>query len=435
VAPISSNLEEFPGIVLAYSTPSGTFSGDGPGDHSIYTEVVTSLFRHSRNLDSLLNSVRANVADKYRRAYPLRTGIQEPVTRGRFAGDWCVWACLPADEEEPVADVGQPEHNAGVPVDRALAWPAIEKRHLPAAALFTRAALQEATVAQPAPPRPSTVVPRVMTVFDKASRVKEAPATTSPPPPAADASDEGMRFDIFWCEGGLGSEDRRIRATTIAADLAGEASVSAGSKSVLSEKLRSQISTVRVRALSQSSNTNTGYRYKDDIVVYDPGLKNEVGWVHNVARITQPALKPVGEGSQSSGYMSIFVCKGPAEYAELRSKLYLQVPQEDQKKPGQVLLRDLAANIPGLNVMQGIEFRPGPAYTEVRFFYPEDRDNAFAAAAQLEASLKRGVKVRYISSLAGKTNPGVVEVWLGKLDPALAIDEAGNLTSVPVASK
>ena len=436
IAPISHNADstdDFFGIVVAYSSPNGTYSLDGPGDHSIYTDIFSGLLKQRSTLDSVLNSLRSKVAAKYRDAYPNRTGTQEPVIRGRFAADWCVWACRPSADDDPVAALEHPERSAlalvGAANDGADPIPTFGAPRL-AARLMARAALQETSAAPGAiaPQKPPLLVPRTFTIFDKLARPVTAPAT-----PTTSAPAEGMSFDVFWCDEGAGAEDRSKRATNIAAALAGEANESAAEK-ILPESFRKQISTVRVRTLSASANAISGYRYKDDIVVYDPESKSELQWAHAVAKLTKPALKPAGEGSHSSGYMSIFVCKASA-YAETQSKLFLQVPAKDQRIPGQAILDDITRNVPSISVMRGIEVRrDGPVYTEVRFYYQEDRDNAFSLTAELEKLLKRGIKLRYMPRLASKTKPGLLELWLGRSDQPLAVDEGGNLTNRPGGS-
>lgn len=443
IAPISHNADstdDFFGIVVAYSSPNGTYSLDGPGDHSIYTDIFSGLLKQRRTLDSVLNSLRLKVAAKYRDAYPNRTGTQEPVIRGRFAADWCVWACQPSADDDPVAALERPEQSAlalsnrvlakEAPEDGVVLIPSFGARSL-AVRLMSKAAFQDTLTgaASATPQKLPVFVPHIFTLFDKSAQPKLTPTTATPSVPA-----EGMNFDIFWCDEGAGAEDRAKRATNIAAALAGEANDSPSQK-LLSEKFRNQISSVRVRTLSASANTISGYRYKDDVVVYDPDIKSELQWAYAVARLSKPALKPAGEGSHSSGYMSVFVCKGPKEDVETRSKLFLQVPANDQKIPGQAILRDITRNVPSINVIRGIEVRPdGPIYTEVRFYYQQDRDNAFSLTAELEKLLKRGIKLRYMPRLAPKTKPGLLELWLGRRDPPLVVDEGGNLTNRPGGS-
>ncbi|WP_310467980.1 caspase family protein [Sphingomonas sp.] len=421
VSPLSNNPEDFPGIVVAYSTPSGQFSADGNGDYSIYTGALGGLLRHSSYLDSVLNKLRGKVAEEYRQQFPHRTGIQEPVTRGRFAGDWCVWACPPSSENGPVAALSDPQAVAMAAVEPAATRPLAP--YPSTAALFTMAAFQESPPTPVAPPMTRRFgTTRTMTVFDKRELVR-----STPPAP----EEEGMRFDIFWCEGGAGADQRAERAQRLAAALAGEASEETAARSALPENLRRQISSVRVRALSASSNTISGYRYKDDLIVYDPGNKAEFGWANAVSRIADPGLTLAAEGSQTTGYMSIFVCKAPDEYALARTKVYLQVPDRNQRAPGRLLLQNLSTSLPALEIIDGIETRPdGPPRTEIRYYYQDDRDNAFATAAQMETLLKRGVKVKLMSKLAPTTKPGFLEVWLGSADPPLVVDQAGQVTSL-----
>lgn len=428
ITALSSNSEEFTGIVIAYSTSAGHFSGDGFGSHSIYTSALSSLLDPPRNLDSVLNKLRTAVAREYKKAYPNRIGIQEPVTHGRFTGDWCVLACIPTPDlvpvaaqplVTPIADRKGPPEGIIVPPASALLRvsfqvPPVENS---AGKLIVSGSLTPASQTQST----SGATPAIRTIYD-ASTSGEAQAIRS---------SSGMRFDVFWCDGGVGSDEREHRAAEIASALSHEA---------IARQLDAQpasseaglpagqfIASVRLRRLTATANTASGYRYSDDWIVYDKNDVNELAWSNFASRAVGGSLKPYPDTAKTPEYISIFVCRAPEQQTNLKTVIYLQVPTNQLKQPGRILLEELTYQVPTVKSAGGIETRgDGPFHTEVRFYDEEERNNAFATANVLEKLLNRPVRVQFIPRLASASTLGHMEIWLGRSDPPLSENGRGT---------
>ena len=431
---------DFNGIVIAYSTPAGEFSGDGFGNHSIYTSALVKVLRPAKTLDSSLNALLLAVAKEYKKAYPYRTKTQTPAMSGRFSGDWCLFEC-PEEAQAPIATrayaspvpAGDPHSDAEIrktspmiqraafslPSSRAslneyspsISYALVSEvsnKSAPqlAAAVHTTSATQVAS----APQASSSI----RTIYDRDANYKDSSVPAS----------NGMHFDVFWCDGGDGSVDRENHAFEIASALGQEATALQTATAPTSDsnglRINQFITSVRLRRLTATANTTAGFRYTDDLIIYDKNDPNEVEWSKVVSKLVGPDLKPYGDTATTPNYMSIFVCRAPQQQTKGKTLIYLQVPADNLKPSGHLLLKDLNRRVPTVKDAGGIETRSdGPLSTEVRFYNEEERDAAFAAAKAMEEILKQPVKVQFIPRLANADTAGHMEIWLGKSDPPL----------------
>jgi hypothetical protein len=431
ITSLSSNAEEFTGIVIAYSTSAGEFAGDGSGPHSIYTLALSSLLDPPRNLDSVLNKLRTVVAREYKKAYPNRLGIQEPVTHGRFTGDWCVFACKPTSDVVPVMARTTPtplQHRSNpAEVSSVSLTPHLRRVSFSLQPQSSRAQ-PVASSKSPAPPSDQSA-PAIQT-----SQAIRTVYEAGPADEAATVRKLGMHFDIFWCAGGAGADDRERRAAEIASALGREAGahqegeIGLGSDNAL--PANQFIASVRLRRLTAAANTSSGYRYYDDLVVYDQDDAGERAWSQVAARAGGGKLKPSADTSKTPGYISVFVCREPDKQTPPETTIYLQVPSDRQKQPARKFLEQLTNQVPTIKAAGGIETRSnGPLHTEVRFYDEEERNNAFATAKVMEQLLGRTVSVQFIPRLATSSTLGHMEIWLGKTDPPLSVNLQGVIPS------
>jgi len=414
---LSANDYHFTGTVVAYSTAGGAYADDGVGDHSIYTKALTSLLVPSWNLNQVLDGIRPRVEILHRREFPHRRSIQEPDTRGRFNGDWCVYACPPRVEPPPLdvaaTDPPRPILAAvgGLPRIRTLVQsPADALAGPPRTAVQAITPRVSAPVLQKAAPRQEP--PRV--VFDPAEG--KALALTAPRP-------TGVQFDVFWCDGGPGADARRAHAGQIADALDREGKKQAAAATP--PRPDQAIGVVRALQLSASANAQNGFRYSDDVVIYDAGDSREIAWSRRAAELGRYAITPQADVAKTPGYISIFVCKAPQP--DFSTLIYFQAPDERLRAVGSAMMAQLIAAIPTTSKVRDIEVRrDGPRFTELRFYHPEDRDNVFRAAAVMERILQQPVTIKYLSQYTEVTKPGRMEIWLGQDVP---VTSTAQLTS------
>jgi hypothetical protein len=389
---LSSNSDEFKGVVIAYATPAGMFAGDGFGPSSIFTGAFVDLLKPPRRLDSVLNKLRGNVVKATRAQYPNRKTIQEPAIKGRFVADWCVWRCAPEIEPAPVA----------------LLEPA-KTRHLAANPLLLRIGLLAPQAAAPTPP-PTEAHPANKSV-GLPRTVYQSELDGAPIDP------QGLRFDVFWCSGDAGDELRQAYANQVAQDIGFDALSQASDRPTAAGASRRNIrvSSVRVRELSAEANTFIGYRYSGDYAIYDAGDGNELLWAKYASRVSQYRISPRAETEKTPGYVSVFVCG--LDLKSSSTQIYLQIPPKIAKSTGQAVLDAISTDARTIN--HGIEVRDeGPDRTEIRFYHLEDRDNVFMVAKALERILGEDVIVRFLSRYTASTSSGRMEVWLGQdLEP------------------
>lgn len=413
---------DFSGIVIAYSTPHGEFSGDGFEGHSIFTTALVQELQPAKNLDSSLNALRRAVDIAYRRAYPQRTTSQVPVVTGRFSADWCLTQCAP---QLPTATRALTNT---VPSSRNLSED--EVRHvvpevnlatsaLPAAShilLATMATVQSQETPTPQGPGFTT------TIYDRAAGQQDFSVPVQ----------SGMHFDVFWCDGGDGAVDRQKRAFDIASALGEEAFAIERAGLPFTDlhgfEIKQFITSVRLRRLTTNANSGLGFRYSDDVIVYDKNDANEAGWAKVISNLRDSDLNQDGRSVNTPRYMSIFVCRAPKPEQQSKTLIYLQVPNDNLKSAGHLLLKDLNRLVPTVKDDGGIETRSnGPLSTEVRFFTEEERDSAFATAKAVEQILGRPVKVQFMPRLANTSTPGHIEMWIGKNDSVLDKNALGAI--------
>uniref|UniRef100_UPI0035CAA544 caspase family protein n=1 Tax=uncultured Sphingomonas sp. TaxID=158754 RepID=UPI0035CAA544 len=436
VGPLTSNVK-FRGVVVAYSTTPGGFSSDGPGTHSPYSSAWASLIQPERTIDDILNNLDAALIAHYRAVGTAGTPSQISESTGHTSGTWCIWACPRRAEPNPVT------RGAAA----AAAVPGLSLGSYRGGSLAVLKASY--TVSQEGEPRPRSgrpgPVPMVLTspvstrvVFDVQSHAGASALRPASP----------MRFDVFWCDGGAGTDDRQTRASAIAEWLGRFAEGRLGG--VLREAQpgvdpkEQVITSVRVRRLSPGANVNEGYRYSDDVAVYDVDDARELAWTKLVSQAAAGGIAARADPGRTPGYMSVFVCRAPRMSAA-PTLAYLQVPTDDQKVPARLLMKEVARKVPSLTVISGVETRAdGPLKTEIRFYGDEDRDTVFDTAAQLETVLGREVRIQYMPRLLDPAARGYIEVWLGRDDPPLpttgsqtttSAGKTAGLAAVPLASR
>lgn len=412
---LSAN-EDFRGVVVAYSTTSAQYSSDGPGKHSPYSAAWASLLQPARTLDSMLNHLNTAMEDQYKALGDKDLPRQVPSSSGRFSGDWCLWAC---PREQELAPVSRPATSA------SLMRPAIALIRGNEAGAFHPVVYMLDPDGDAAGQQrsdtgtghlanvPSTPVihQQSLTIFDVQSRPEAAALRPGAP----------MRFDVFWCDGGADAEARFSRARDLAQALGrladtrlAQATRSPQSTTASSGQL---ITSIRLRRLSPGANVMPGYRYTDDIVLYDADDEREVAWSKLVAQISDGAVQQRQDSGRTPGYISIFVCRAQAA-ATPPTVAYLQVPSDDQRGVGRSIMAELGRLVPSLRPAKGIETRTdGPLRTEVRFYADEDRDTVFATTARLETILGRDVRIQYMPRLLSPASRGHMEIWFGRDDP------------------
>jgi hypothetical protein len=425
---------DFNGIVIAYSTPHGEFSGDGFKDHSIFTAALVEELRPSKNLDSSLNSLRKAVDIAYRQAYPQRTKSQIPVVTGRFSADWCLTECPPQTPAATRAFTNTlPSRQSPTETEVPQTAPYIDQAPLllssfhtslrSSAAHISLAATETSptnAIQQIAPTVQSRETPAsqasgfTQTIYDRNANKQDFSLPAQP----------GMHFDVFWCDGGDGSADREKRALDIASALGKEASALETASLPITDsnglQIKQSITSVRLRRLTTIANTGSGFRYSDDVIVYDKNDANEAAWTKVVSKLTDSDLNQDGGSANTPKYMSIFVCRAPKPEKQAKTLIYLQVPNDNLKSAGHLLLKDLSHLVPTVKDAGGIETRSdGPLSTEVRFYNDGERDSAFATAKAMEQVLGEPVKVQFIPRLANAGTIGHMEIWIGRTDPVL----------------
>jgi hypothetical protein len=185
-------------------------------------------------------------------------------------------------------------------------------------------------------------------------------------------------------------------------------------------QINQSIASVRLRRLTASANTTSGFRYWQNVIVYDQNDANEAVWSKVVSKLGGSDLNPYGGKGNTPNYMSIFVCRAPRPQPEAKTLIYLQVPNDNLKPSGHLLLKDLTRLVPTVKDAGGIQTRiDGPLSTELRFYNEEERDSVFATAKAIEQVLGKPVKVRFIPRLASAGTAGHMEIWLGRNDPPL----------------
>ena len=419
IAALGAQLD-FNGIVIAYSTPHGEFSGDGFKDHSIFTGALVTQLGPSKNLDSSLNSLRKAVDRAYRAAYPQRTKSQVPVVTGRFDGDWCLTQCPP-----PIHVVTRtftdtiPASQLANGIKVFYTGPDLQQasfRKSVRPTITNAVAVQQTTPALrgQADPASQGLSALTQTIYDR-----EAKKENFNTPAQA-----GMHFDVFWCDGGEGSDDREKRALDIASALGKEASaLETASLPIIDSngfQIKQSISSVRLRRLSAIANTGAGFRYTNDVVVYDEKNANETEWSKVISKLSGADLSHDGGSANTPNYMGIFICRAHNGEKDSKTLIYLQVPKENLKPSGHLLLKGLSHVVPSVEDAGGIETRSdGPLSTEIRFYNQEERDSVFATAKAMEQVLGKRVKVQFIPRLANEGTAGHMEIWLGRNDPAL----------------
>ena len=419
---------DFNGIVIAYSTPHGEFSGDGFGDHSIFTAALVEELHPSKNLDSSLNSLRKAVDVAYRKAYPQRTNSQIPVVTGRFSGDWCLTECPP---QPPIAvRVSANTSPSSQSLDESEvveAKPGVQRAPSapPSFHIFTHSDTAHIlTVATRSAPKSALkqIAPTVQ------SREPQAPQASSLTRTIydRDANKEdfslparsGMHFDVFWCDGD-GSEDREKRALDIASALRKEGSALETATLPITDsnglQIKQSIRSIRLRRLTTFANTGPGFRYSDDVIVYDKNDPNEVTWSEVITKLSDSELRQEGSSASTPNYIGIFVCRAHMPEKATKNLIYLQVPNDNLKSSAHLLLKNLVRRVPSVKDAGGTETRSdGPLSTEVRFYNEEERDSAFATVKALEQVLGKSVKVQFIPQFGNAQTAGHIEIWLGK---------------------
>lgn len=426
---LSASPDQYTGIVVAYATSAGNFAKDGFGQNSIYTKALTDLFLPTRNFDSVLDRVRTAVAAAYAKNYPNQHSIQEPDTRGRFTGDWCVYACPPDAEPLPLAAA-----SGGPTLAFASRGAVLQRLAGPADVIVVAQANATPRVAAPAASaavmKPVQRLDPPKVVFDRAQSTAGASAGASASATAAPAAqaalpEPAMRFDVFWCDGGAEAADRERRANEIAAALGVEAQRRQNNQAFTAvgraeQHLNQSIGSVRVRELSPEANAAFGYRYASDVAIYDAGDEAEVQWSRFAAKIGGFSIAPKAETNKTPGYMSIFVCRGARTSGP--TAIFLQAPTPAMQKAGNAILQQLAERLPQVFTTRPTELRTdGPQSTEIRFYHAEDRDNVFKTAAAIEQVLGHPVKVKFLQQYANLAPAGRMEVWLGVTEAPVSL--------------
>jgi len=427
---------DFYGIVIAYSCPHGEFSGDGFKDHSIFTAALVEVLAPSKTLDKSLNSLRNAVEIAYRKAYPQRTKSQIPVVTGRFSGDsdWCLTECPPqtlaatrsfTNTSLSSQSLNETEVRQTAPdIDRDIFVLSSFHTSLHASiAHISFAATENApknAIQQIAATVQSRETPAsqasgfTQTIYDRNANKQDFSLPTQ----------SGMHFDVFWCDGGDGSADREKRALDIASALGKEASALETASLPVTDstglQIKQSITSVRLRRLTTIANTGSGFRYSDDVIVYDKNDANEAVWSQFISKLSDSDLNQDGSSANTPKYISIFVCRAPKLEKKANTLIYLQVPNDNLKSLGHLLLKDLNRLVPTVKDAGGIETRSdGPLATEIRFYNEEERDSAFATAKAMEQVLGKPVKVQFIPRLANAGTIGHMEIWIGRTDPVL----------------
>jgi Caspase domain len=391
-ASLSSSDLHFPGVVFAYPTTKGLFADDGFGAHSIFTESLASLLASDRRIDDVLNYVGKRVRDRYQKAYP-GEGWKLPEIKDRFNARWCVWACRPDSTPNP--------QNAASHASISLPpYASLVALQLPLLATST---------VSTAPP---VMLPPTSSVYQ--SSIPETELTAP-----------GMSIDVFYCTDGPGAEMRAERAARLAGELATDARVDQvtgrSEKQIFDRAAWATIGSVRLRRLSQTSNTAFGFRYSGDVINVDANEKFEAAWAARLLDQYDPKLTQLVNKGRSPGYLSIAICSVPDDPARPPATLYLQVPTKALKRDGAALMVQLQTNISGVRSAEGVEVRnDGPDRTELRYYFPEDRDHVFAVASAIESQLDIQTRIQFLPKLANASLKGFIEIWFGKEEENLS---------------
>lgn len=358
-----------PGILLAVSTQDG----DTAADNSAYADAIKALIRPKEQISTILT----RVANKVYNDTKLTGHPQIPTMSGGL-----IVPCFAGCAVKPSETLEQPETHAST-------VPSMQIRQAGAARFIRAAYLSEATPLASAP-------------IGQAARAQTSAIESLYSDPALSGPSQvsGSRVDVFWCEGGANAESRKTLARRYGAMLADRARSSRG-----------DLVSVRLRPLSINANGFAGYRFLHNSVVVDSGDRIERGVGQSVIAA---GFAPIEQLSSLStpNYSSVFVCQTDARTTP--GRVYWQAPGEQEKKLAQSLIANLDEITGQFHSVDGIEITPNsPSDTEIRYYFPDDRDIAFRLADSLQRALKHEVPVKLFQSLAERTSPGVAEVWMG----------------------
>lgn len=211
---------------------------------------------------------------------------------------------------------------------------------------------------------------------------------------------KGVRVDIFWCAGGTSEQAREALAR-----LYGQRIVQ------LASSAKSGVLSVRLRPLSPNANDQVVYRFLRNSVVFDPADRAEAEVARAIARKGLGVVEEL-QSRTTPDYVSLFLCQ--TDTRTMNGVVYWQVPEDNQKPLATKLMDDLDETTGRFHSARQVEvITRSPPETQVRYYFPDDRDIAYRVADSLQWILKHEVSVRLLTNLSDKVQPGSVEAWIG----------------------
>lgn len=375
-----------PGVLLAVSTQDG----DTAADNSAYAMALKALIRRQADIATILT----RVANKVYNDTKLTAHPQIPTMSGGLVVP-CFAGCVLGQTDIPP----QPPARSSR-IDIPAAFPIERLRLLPA----SFQPLQDI-------PQVPAVVPRTNAKKIQNEALYTDPALSGP------TQVRGSRIDVFWCEGGANASVREGMARHYGELLAALARDSKGA-----------FVSVRLRSLSPNANGLPIYRFLRNSIVVDPTDPIESQVAQTKLRTGSIQFERLISHT-TPNYVSLFICEADPRTAP--AQVYWQAPGEPERALAIQLLQSFREDVGQFHSLRRVEIVPvPPTSTEVRYYYPDDRDVAYRLADSLQAALRHEVKVKLFESISGRVLPGKLEVWIGTDElsrPASAAVEPGSI--------
>ncbi|OQW40341.1 MAG: hypothetical protein A4S08_04895 [Proteobacteria bacterium SG_bin4] len=374
------------GIMLLYATTPGKRISDGIGSSYLVNSFVSELSKGG-TVDKIVTNIVRNVSTDTRfTAYP-----QLPDSHGKLNNpDICFSDCtLKSDATSMRIDS-----------DSQL----IDKN---AQSKYKNSAVVLANASKGSDVQPDKIIPQ--SNFNKdTSNLYNRKFTTvySDTSDLTARSHAALTLDIFWCEG----NDQEVREK--------DAYVLAGKiKQKVIENKDLSISTIRVRPLGSEENARPGYRLTNNTIRIDRGPGQEMLLAKKIKQIsdTNPELQIQRIRTRSIGSMSVFICNGIPPFPPI-PRMWLQASRDNQKGITSLIGQLVSDKIENIWVADAVEVvKNSPNLTQIRYFYKEDESLAKMVAEIVASKLGNLPLVVYMKGYQDDVEPGLLELWLGKL--------------------
>jgi hypothetical protein len=370
------------GILTAFSASDGDTADDGQGD-SPYAVAFTSYIAAAKEIEAALDDTDTKV-------YNDSAEMQQPTKFGGFAkSPVCFTSCAGATAE-------------------LRKW--VQRVAFVSAAPPPSSVMAQASVAQRS--NSDTGSSTVRTVYQ------------APPSVAMPNGKDAQRIDVFWCSGDGLDQSRQILASEVAASISTFARTN--------PNLGRSLVSVRTKPLPPEANQTGPYEVGSNTIAFDPNDPKQLTWARTIQQASLIQFSLRATPTSLPGYTRVFVCAN-ANINLRRPTIYFQISRPGQQDRAREAVVAIEQDVRGLSISSDLDLEPdkSPDSSDVRYYFESDKTAATEIAKALESSTGKAVNVKYFAKLAYRSQPGTIEVWLGKdvPDTRSGMDSGGDMSN------